>query len=207
MLTIGGTCTLVLAVGSTLALVLSIGCALALMLSIDGTCTLVLSIGCALALMLSISSTLTLMLSIGGTRTLVLTVGSTLALVCRSGSGFRFATCSGIFATGRKFGTGSGVGLEIIRIITQVAHLLTDLVGRGFLRIIRHRQLGRGFVVCVILHTLEERDILFESVHALLAVFRSICLDGHRSADLGGRGCNFGLGGRTQRENGHKSHE
>jgi len=206
VLAVGSTLTLMLAISGTLALMLSIGGTLAFVLAVGGTCTLVLTIGSALALMLAVGSTLALMLSIGGTLAFVLAVGGTLTLVCRSSS-LRIATSTGILAAGRQFGTGSGVGLEIIGIVTQVAHLLADLVGSGLLGIIRHCQLGRGFVVFIILHTLEERDILFETVHALLAVLGSICLDGHRSAGLGGRSIDFGLGGRAQREDGHESHE
>ena len=196
MLTIGSSLTFVFTVSCTLAFVLAIGCTLTLMLAVGGS----------LAFVFTISSTLAFVLAISGTLTLVLAVGCTLTLVCRS-SGLRVATGSGILAADRQFGAGSGVGLEIICIITQVAHLLADLVGSGLLGIIRHRQLSRGFVVCIILHTLEEGDILFETVHAFLAVFGSICLDGHRSAGLGGRSFDFGLGSRTQRKDGHKSHE
>jgi hypothetical protein len=206
MFTIGSTLTFVFTVGGALALVLAVGGTGTLVLTVSGTRTFVLAVGSTLTLMLAISGTLALMLSIGGTLAFVLAVGGTLTLVCRSSS-LRIATSTGILAAGRQFGTGSGVGLEIIGIVTQVAHLLADLVGSGLLGIIRHCQLGRGFVVFIILHTLEERDILFETVHALLAVLGSICLDGHRSAGLGGRSIDFGLGGRAQREDGHESHE
>ena len=216
MLTIGSSLTFVFTVSCTLAFVLAIGCTLTLMLAVGGslafvftissTLAFVLAVGSALALVLTVGGTCTFVLAVGGSLAFMLTIGCTLTLVCRS-SGLRVATGSGILAAGRQFGAGSGVGLEIICIITQVAHLLADLVGSGLLGIIRHRQLGRGFVVCIILHTLEEGDILFETVHAFLAVFGSICLDGHRSAGLGGRSIDFGLGSRTQRKDGHKSHE
>ena len=211
---IGSACTFVLSVGSALAFVFTIGSALALVLTISGACTLVLAVGGTLALVLTISGTCTLVLAVGGTLALVLTisgtctlvlaVGGTLALVSRSG--FRFTTCSGIFATGRKFGTGSSIGLEIVGIITQVAHLLANLVGRSFLRIIRHRQLGGCLVIRIILHAFEEGNVLFETIHALLAILGGVGLDGHRGTRLGGGSGGFALGVGTQREDGHKDH-
>ncbi len=216
MFTIGSTLTFMFTVGGSLAFMLTVGGSLAFMLTVGGTLAFMFTISSALAFVLAISGSLTLVLAVSGSLAFVLTISSTLAfvlavggtltLVCRSSS-LRISTGSSITAASRQFGAGSGIGLEIIRIVTQVAYLLADLVGSGLLGIIRHRQLGRGFVVCIILHTLEERDILFETVHTLLAVFGSICLDGHRSAGLGGRSIDFGLGGRTQRKDGHKSHE
>ncbi len=205
-----------LAVGSTLTLVFTVGSALAFMLTISGTLTFVLAVCSALALVLSVGGTCTfvlavcsalaLVLSVGGTCTFMLAVSSTLALVSRSSSSFRFAAGSGILATGRKFGTSSRVGLEVVGVIAQVAHLLTNLVGRSFLRIIRHRQLGSCLVIRIILHTFKEGNILFETIHAFLAILGGIGLDGHRGAGLGGRSSGFVLGICTQRKDGHKDH-
>ena len=195
-----------LAVGSTLTLVFTVGSALAFMLTISGTLTFVLAVCSALALVLSVGGTCTFVLAVSSTLALVLSVGGTLTLVSRSSSSFRFAAGSGILATGRKFGTSSRVGLEVVGVIAQVAHLLTNLVGRSFLRIIRHRQLGSCLVIRIILHTFKEGNILFETIHAFLAILGGIGLNGHRGAGLGGRSSGFVLGISTQRKDGHKDH-
>ena len=88
-------------------------------------------------------------------------------------------------AASGQFGAGSRISLHVVGIVTQLAHLLTQLVGIGSLRIIVDGQLRRLHVIIVRLHTLEIRHILFEFVGALLT--DAIGLDGHGLLTFGGR--------------------
>ena len=88
-------------------------------------------------------------------------------------------------AAGGQFGAGSRVGLHIVGIVTQLAHLLTQLVGIGSLRIIVDGQLRRLHVVRIRLHTFEIRHVLFEFVSAFLT--NAIGLDRHGLLSFGGR--------------------
>ena len=94
------------------------------------------------------------------------------------------STLFGTAASG-QLGAGSRICLHVVGVITQLAHLLTQLVGIGSLRIIVDGQLRRLQVVRVGLHTLEIRHVFFEFVGALLA--HTIGLDGHGLLPLGGR--------------------
>ena len=88
-------------------------------------------------------------------------------------------------AASRQFGAGSRISLHIVGVVTQLAHLLTQLVGIGSLRVIVDGQLRRLHVIIVRLHTFEIRHILFEFVGALLT--DAIGLDGHGLLTFGGR--------------------
>ena len=84
-----------------------------------------------------------------------------------------------------QFGAGSRISLHIVGIVTQLAHLLTQLVGIGLLGIIVDGQLRRLHVIIVRLNALEIRHILFEFVGAFLT--NAIGLNRHGLHPFGGR--------------------
>jgi hypothetical protein len=75
--------------------------------------------------------------------------------------------------------------------------LLTQLVRSGLLGIVVDRDFCRVGIVCVIFHALEERDIIFETVNALLTFERSIGLNGNA----------LHLSVSTQRHYGHQGQQ
>ena len=84
-----------------------------------------------------------------------------------------------------QLGSCSRISLHIVGVVTQLAHLLTQLVGIGSLRIIVDGQLRRLHIVRVRLYALEIRHVLFKFVGAFLA--HTIGLDCHGLLTLGGR--------------------
>ena len=108
-------------------------------------------------------------------------------VVAAAMSGTTAATSSTFFGTAacRQFGSCSLICLHVVGIVTQLAHLLTQLVGIGSLRVIVKGQLRRLHIIIVRLHALEIRHILFELVGAFLA--HTIGLNRHGLLPFGGR--------------------
>ena len=149
----------------------------------------VLVTGTALAILVT-GTALTLLMASTALAILVVTaVVSAFAgiVVAASMSGTTAATSGTFFGTaaGGQLGTGSRISLHIVGVVTQLAHLLTQLVGIGSLRIIVDGQLRRFHIVRVRLHALEIRHVLFEFVGALLA--HTIGLNRHGLLPFGGR--------------------
>jgi len=96
------------------------------------------------------------------------------------------ATATALFCTtaGGQFSTCSGIRFHVIGIVTQLADLLTQLVGIGSGRIVSDGQLGGLHVVGVVLHSLEIGHVLFELVCTFLTY--AIGLDGDSLLLLGG---------------------
>ena len=108
-------------------------------------------------------------------------------VVAASMSGTATATSGTFFSTtaSGQFGSCSRICLHVVGIVTQLAHLLTQLVGIGSLRIIVDGQLRRFHIVRVRLHALEIRHVLFEFVGALLT--HTIGLNRHGLLPFGDR--------------------
>jgi len=87
-------------------------------------------------------------------------------------------------AAGGELSTCSGIRFHVIGIVTQLADLLTQLVGIGSGRIVSDGQLGGLHVVGVVLHSLEIGHVLFELVCTFLTY--AIGLDGDSLLLLGG---------------------
>ena len=185
MFTVCSTLALVLRISMSLTFVLAVSLALAFVFTGRLTLTFVLGICMALAFMFSSGLTLTFMLASRLALTFVLSICVTLAFMF-AGSALTLvlaffcsvATSSAVLAACGQFLTGSGIGLHSIRIVTQLADLLTQLVGSGLLGIIIDRDFCRVGIVSVVFHALEERNIVFETVNAFLTFERSIGLNG-----------------------------
>ena len=108
-------------------------------------------------------------------------------VVAASMSGTATATSGTFFCTtaSGQFGSCCWISLHVVGIVTQLAHLLTQLVGIGSLRVIVDGQLRRFHIVRVRLHALEIRHVLFEFVSALLT--HTIGLNRHGLLPFGGR--------------------
>ena len=186
MLTVSLSLALVLTGRLTLAFMLSICVALALvftfgvlafMLTVSLSLALVFTGSLALAFMFAVCSALAFMLGICMSLTFVLAF-SVLTLVLRSSGFLGMATGSAVLATCGQFLAGSRIGLHGIGIVAQFADLLTQLVGSGLLGIVIDRDLCRVGIIGVVFHTLEERNIVFETVNAFLTFERGIGLNG-----------------------------
>ena len=185
MFTVGRTLALVLSIGMTLALLTF--SVLALVLAGSLALAFMLAVGCALALVLSIGMTLALLtfcvlaFVLAGSLALafMLAIGMALALVLRSGGIGCMATGSAILATSGQLLASCRIGLHSICIITQFADILAQHVGVCLLGIVIDRDFRRIGIIRVIFHTLEERDVVFETVNAFLAFEGSIGLDGN----------------------------
>ena len=139
-----------------------------------------------------VSSALLTILMTGTTLGTVLVVAAAMTafagiMVAASVSGTAAATSRALLSTAAsgQFGAGSRISLHVVGIVTQLAHLLTQLVGIGSLRIIVDGQLRRLHIVRVRLYALEIRHVLFKFVGAFLA--HTIGLDCHGLLTLGGR--------------------
>ncbi len=108
-------------------------------------------------------------------------------VVAASMSGTTAATSSTFFSTtaSGQFGSCSRICLHVVGIVTELAHLLTQLVGIGSLRVIVDGQLRGLHVIVVRPNALEIRHVLFEFIRAFLA--HAIGLDGHGLLPFGGR--------------------
>ena len=159
---------------SMLALVFASGLTLAFMLTFS-VLALVFASGLTLAFMLTFS-VLALVLTGSLALTFVLAFCMTLALV------LSIAMTAGatVLAACGQFLACSGIGLHSISIVTHFADFFAQLVRIGFLGVIIDRDLRRIGIIGVIFHTLEERNIFFETIGALLAFERCICLNCHR---------------------------
>lgn len=157
--------------------VLSISMALAFMFAISCTLTLVLSIGMTLALLTF--SVLAFVLAGSLALAFMLAIGMALALVLRSSCVGSMATGSAILATSGQLLAGCRIGLHSICIITHFADFLAQHVGVCLLGIVIDRDFRRIGIIRVIFHTLEERDVIFETINAFLAFEGSVGLDGN----------------------------
>ena len=108
-------------------------------------------------------------------------------VVAASMSGTATTTSSTFFSTtaSGQFGSCSRICLHVVGIVTELAHLLTQLVGIGSLRVIVDGQLRGLHVIVVRLNALEIRHVLFEFIRALLA--HAIGLDSHGLLPFGDR--------------------
>ncbi len=108
-------------------------------------------------------------------------------VVAASMSGTATATSGTFFSTtaSGQFGSCSRVCLHVVGIVTQLAHLLTQLVGIGLLGIVIDGQLRGLHVIVVRFNALEIRHVLFEFVRTLLT--HAIGLDRHGLLPFGGR--------------------
>ena len=108
-------------------------------------------------------------------------------VVAASMSGTATATSGTFFCTtaSGQFGSCSRVCLHVVGIVTQLAHLLTQLVGIGLLGIVIDGQLRGLHVIVVRFNALEIRHVLFEFIRAFLA--HAIGLDRHGLLPFGGR--------------------
>ena len=175
-------------VTGTLLTILMTGTALAILMT--GTLLTILMTGTALAILVTGTA---LAILVTGTALctflMVTAVVSAFAgiMVAASMSGTTAATSSTFFGTAAsgQFGSCCLVSLHVVGIVTQLAHLLTQLVGIGSLCIIVDGQLRRFHIVRVRLHALEIRHVLFEFVGALLA--HTIGLNRHGLLPFGGR--------------------
>jgi len=153
----------------------------ALAILVTGTLLTILMTGTALAILVTGTALCTFLM--------VTAVVSAFAgiVVAASMSGTTAATSSTFFGTaaGRQFGSCCWISLHVIGVVTQLAHLLTQLVGIGSLRVIVNGQLRRFHIVRVRLHALEIRHVLFEFVGALLT--HTIGLNRHGLLPFGGR--------------------
>ncbi len=108
-------------------------------------------------------------------------------VVAASMSGTATATSGTFFCTtaSGQFGSCSRVCLHVVGVVTQLAHLLTQLVGIGLLGIVIDGQLRGLHVIVVRFNALEIRHVLFEFVRTLLT--HAIGLDRHGLLPFGGR--------------------
>lgn len=108
-------------------------------------------------------------------------------VVAASMSGTATATSGTFFCTtaSGQFGSCSRVCLYVVGVVTQLAHLLTQLVGIGLLGIVIDGQLRGLHVIVVRFNALEIRHVLFEFVRTLLT--HAIGLDRHGLLPFGGR--------------------
>ena len=166
-------------VTGTLLTILMTGTALAIL--VTGTLLTILMTGTALAILVTGTALCTFLM--------VTAVVSAFAgiVVAASMSGTATATSSTFFCTtaSGQFGSCCWISLHVIGVVTQLAHLLTQLVGIGSLRVIVNGQLRRFHIVRVRLHALEIRHVLFEFVGALLT--HTIGLNRHGLLPFGGR--------------------
>ena len=176
---------LVLAGSLALTFVFAV-CALAFVLTVSMTLAFMFSLS-MLALVLTSSLSLAFMLAIGGTLALVLACGLALAFVLgiTMSLTFVFALFGGmaagttVLATCGQFLAGCGISLHGISIITHFADFFAQNVGVCLFGIVIDRNFRRIGIVRVIFHTLEERNILFETIRAFLAFEGSVGLDGN----------------------------
>ena len=153
---------------------------------VTGALLTILMTGALLTVLMS-SALLTILMTGAALTVLVVATAMTAfagIMVAASVSGTAAATSRTLLSTAAsgQFGAGSRISLHVVGIVTQLAHLLTQLVGIGSLRIIVDSQLRRLHVVSVRLNALEIRHILFEFVGAFLT--NAIGLNRHLTSSL-----------------------
>lgn len=155
---------------STFLTILVTGAALAVLMT--GTFLTFLVTGAALGTALMVTAAVTGFIGI---------------VVAASMSGTATATSGTFFCTtaSGQFGSCSRVCLHVVGVVTQLAHLLTQLVGIGLLGIVIDGQLRGLHVIVVRFNALEIRHVLFEFVRTLLT--HAIGLDRHGLLPFGGR--------------------
>ena len=155
-----------------------------------------LTIGMATAFMLSALLATAFVISALVTATFcsILMIAATLAVAMTGTTATATAVLLGTTASG-KFGTCSLISLHIVGVVTQLADLLTQLVGIGLLGVVVDGQFGRLHVVGVGFNALEIRHVLLELVGAFLT--NAVGLDGYGLLSFGGL-----LSVRAQRDDG-----
>lgn len=173
---------------STFLTILVTGAALAVLMT--GTFLTFLVTGAALAILVA-GTFLTFLVTGAALGTALMVTAAVTGfigiVVAASMSGTATATSGTFFCTtaSRQFGSCSRVCLHVVGVVTQLAHLLTQLVGIGLLGIVIDGQLRGLHVIVVRFNALEIRHVLFEFVRTLLT--HAIGLDRHGLLPFGGR--------------------